>query len=46
MWIIKRGLAAAALPCAFTRVCVLLELPNEAAAASSESSGVGSGGGN
>lgn len=33
------------LPCVFARFCVLLEELNEAAA-SSESSGVGSGGGN
>lgn len=34
------------LPCVLARFCVLLEELNEAAAASSESSGVGSGGGN
>lgn len=38
--------SALRLPCVLARVCVLLEELNEAAAASSESSGVGSGGGN
>lgn len=36
----------AVLPCACDTVCVAPEGPNEAAATSSESSGVGSGGGN